>query len=224
MRKIHWLAAIPVAAVLGGGGAAAQSYSFASPPQGTINFFQISALAKVIQQKTGMSMRVAPLRGTHLTLSALNAAEAEFNLGSMPEVAEAYEGRGKFKGKPLKNLRVVYNHRPLTIGLFVRKDSGITSLSQLKGKRMPTGWKAFPQSELYINTTLKTVGLSLADMEPVPVADLIRAGDDSKEGKTDAGTFALEAPAVREIDSAVGGIRWLSIPEGPGVLSTDARL
>lgn len=220
MKWTRYLAGVSLAAAVVPYGAAAQVYSFASLPQGTINYFQVSALAKVIQQTSGMRMRVTPLRGTHLTLAALNAGEAEFNLGGLPEIADAHDGRARFTGKPQSKLRVAFNLRPLTLGALVRKDSGITSLAQLKGKRLPTGWKAFPQTISYFNATLKTVGLSLNDGIPVPVSDLIRSGDDFKEGKIATTFFALQAPKVKEIDAAVGGIRFLSIPEGPQALAT----
>ena len=198
--------------------AAQQIVSFASLPQGTANFFQASALAKVLQQKTGIRARVNPLRGTALGIAAVNANEAEFMMGAMPDMADMYHGRGDHKGKDYKNLRLVFNNRPLTIGMLVRKDSGIKSFSDLKGKRLPTGWKAFPTQNQYQLAMLKTVGLTVDDIVGVPVPDLIRAANDFMEGKNDATAIATVAPKVVEMNNAVGGIRFLSLPEGPDSL------
>jgi TRAP transporter TAXI family solute receptor len=198
--------------------------SIASLPQGTTNFFQASAIAKVVQQNSNYRMRVQPLRGSSLTLVAVNAGEAEFTLGGSAEMMDAEDGVRDYEGRMLKNLRIAFNNRPLQLGLFVRKDSGITRIDQLKGRRMPTGWKAFPFAVVYTNATLATAGLSLDDMVPVPVPDIIRAGEDFKEGKTDASVFAVGAPAVTEIASAVGGVRFLSIPEGQASLDAVRRL
>jgi TRAP transporter TAXI family solute receptor len=145
---------------------------------------------------------------------AVGSGEAEFTLGNSMEVADALVGKENFAGKPLPKLRVAFNNRPLKLSIFVRKDSGIKTLADLKGKRMPTGWKAYPQSELYLNAILKTVGLSLNDMDPVPVPDLIRSVEDFKEGKNVGTSLAVGAPAVNEASAAVGGVRYLSLPEG----------
>jgi TRAP transporter TAXI family solute receptor len=198
--------------------------SIASLPQGTTNFFQASAIAKVVQQNSNYRMRVQPLRGSSLTLVAVNAGEAEFTLGGSAEMMDAQDGVRDYEGRQLKNLRIAFNNRPLQLGVFVRKDSGITRIDQLKGRRMPTGWKAFPFAVVYTNATLATAGLSLDDMIPVPVPDIIRAGEDFKEGKTDASVFAVGAPAVTEIASAVGGVRFLSISEGQASLDAVKRL
>jgi len=214
-----WCVAAALAVLIGPGDLRAQDIvSIASLPQSTINFFQASAIAKVVQQNSNYRMRVQPLRGSSLTLAAVNAGEAEFTLGGSAEMMDAQDGVRDYEGKPLKNLRIAFNNRPLQLGIFVRKDSGITRIEQLKGKRMPTGWKAFPFAAVYINATLATAGLTLDDMQSVPVPDIVRAGEDFKEGKTDATAFAVGAPAVTEIASAVGGVRFLSIAEGPDAL------
>jgi TRAP transporter TAXI family solute receptor len=198
--------------------AAQQIVAFASLPQGTANFFQASALAKVFQQKTGIRARVNPLRGATLGVAAVSANEAEFMMGAMTDMSDMYNGRGDFEGKNYKNLRLVFNNRPLTIGMLVRKNSDIKTFHDLKGKRLPTGWKAFPSQNNYQIAMLKTVGLTVDDIVPVPVPDLIRAASDFMEGKSDATAIATVAPKVVEINNAVGGIRFLSLPEGPEAL------
>ena len=198
--------------------AAQKIVAFASLPQGTANFFQASALAKVFQQHTKIRARVNPLRGTALGIAAVSAGEAEFMMGAMPDMSDMYNGRDRHKGKDYKNLRLVFNNRPLPIGLLVRKDSGIKSFRDLKGKRLPSGWKAFPMQNQYQIAMLKTVGLTVDDVQGVPVPDLIRAANDFKEGKNDATAIAIVAPMVVELDNAVGGIRFLSLPEGPDAL------
>ena len=220
MRKTIATISIAAVAALGGHGAGAQTVAFASLPQGTINFFQSSALAKVIQEKSNLRMRVNPLRSGEMAIAALNAGEAEFHLGAAPEAAKGVTGASYFDGKTHPNIRVAFNLRPLLLGMFVRKDSGIDSYADLKGKRMPTGWNAFPSSMVYLHALLKTAGLTVNDIKPVPVPDLVRSVADFKEGKNDGTIVAVEAPMVREADSAVGGLKFLSIPEGPQALAT----
>ena len=51
------------------------------------------------------------------------------------------------------------------------------------------------------------------------MTNIIRAADDFKAGKLDGGFFAVGAPKMAEVNSAVGGIRWLSIPNTPESLA-----
>ena len=64
-----------------------------------------------------------------------------------------------------------------------------------------------------------TAGLTFKDVVGVPATNIIRAADDFKAGKTDVGFFAVGAPKVSEVNSAVGGIRFLSIENTPDTLA-----
>jgi TRAP transporter TAXI family solute receptor len=214
MTHLRSLAPFVAAVTLFGGAALAQQQPVAlvSLPQGTINYFQTAAIAKVVQQNSDLIMRVKTMRGAPMGLAAVAEGDAEFQLGNIIEATDALNGTGDYKGAPLKTLRVVANNRPLGLGIFVRKDSPIKTIADLKGKRFPTGWKAYPSVVTNITAILKTGGLTFDDVNPVPVPELIRATEDFKQGKTDAGYFAVDGPKVREIDAAVGAIRFLSLP------------
>jgi TRAP transporter TAXI family solute receptor len=206
--------AFAVALCLWSGAAAAQQpIAMVSLPQGTINYFQTAAIAKVVQEHSSLIMRVKTMRGAPMGMAAVHEGDAEFQLGNIIEATEALNGEGDHKGKPMGNLRAVLNHRPLGLGIFVRKDSPIKTIADLKGKRFPTGWTAYQSVITNISAILKTGGLTFADVNPVPVPELIRATEDFVQGKSDAGYFAVDGPKVREIDSSVGGIRFLSLPD-----------
>ncbi len=215
MRKQLAVLAAAALLALAGPARAAQPVAMVSLPQGTINYFQTAAIAKVVQANSNLTMRVKTMRGASLGLAALNAGDAEFQVVSIIEAADAYRGEDVFKGKPQKNLRVVLENRALGLGIFVRKDSPIKTIADLKGKRVPTGWKAYPNVALNMGAILKSGGLTFADVDPVPVPELIRASEDFMQGKSDASYFAIDGPKVREIDSAVGGVRFLSMPDTP---------
>jgi uncharacterized protein len=210
--------AVAAAAFIWTGAQAAQPIAMVSLPQGTINYFQTAAIAKVVQEHSDLTMRVKTMRGASLGHAAVNAGDAEFQISNIIEASEAFHGTDLFAGKPQKNLRVAFENRALPLGIFVRKDSAIKTVADLKGKRFPTGWKAYPNVIVNINAVLATAGLSIKDVDPVPVPELIRASEDFKQGKTDASYFAVDAPKVREIDAAVGGIRFLSMPGTPEAL------
>jgi hypothetical protein len=85
----------------------------------------------------------------------------------------------------------------------------------LKGKRFGTGWQGFKQGIPLANAMLATAGLSLKDVDGVPVSTLLRAADDFKSGKSDAFQFAVGGPKVAEIHAALGGVRFLSLDHSP---------
>jgi TRAP-type uncharacterized transport system substrate-binding protein len=61
--------------------------------------------------------------------------------------------------------------------------------------------------------------MTLDDVKGINVSGLIPAADDFKTGKLDATMIAPPAPKVKEVDAAVGGIRWLAIPDTPEALA-----
>ncbi len=195
--------------------AAERPLTLATLPQGAINFVQAQVIAKAIQQNSTLQIRVVPYRGNAAEMAAVNAREAEFSLMDSSDATEAINGSGEFKGRALRGLRVAYTVFPLMVGIMVRADSDIKSLSDLKGRKFPTGWSNFKNGEVLANANLATVGLSLDDVDPVPATGLIQAADDFIAGRTEATIFAIGAPKVAEANAALGGVRFLPIDTSP---------
>jgi len=165
--------------------------------------------------KAKMRVSVVPMRGTEAVVSAVNAGRAEFLFADVTQIVAAINGQEAWKGRPTKNVRAIAKIVTFPTGFMVKKDSPIKTIADLKGKRLPTGWRAFRQGLVLMETSLAAGGLTLKDVKGVPTIGLISAADDFKAGKTDAGYIAPLAPKVREVDSSVGGIRFLSIGNGP---------
>jgi len=196
----------------------AQDVGIAASNPGSIYHTTATAVAKMANDKAGLKSTVHPFASATVYLPAVSAGEYGFGITNEDELKLAVTGTGHFKGRVYGDLRAVSLLYPLRVAFFVRKDSGIKSFRDLKGKRLPSGWKAFPMQNHYMIAMLKTVGLTLDDVVGVPVPGLIRAANDFKEGKNDATAIAIVAPKVVELDNAVGGIRFLSLPEGPDAL------
>ena len=98
---------------------------------------------------------------------------------------------------------------PIYSSIFVKKDSPIQTIAELKGKRIPYGYTAQLTLNRVVDAILATGGLTGKDIVPVLVPNVIRGVDDFAEGKADGGFFALGAAKVSEIDKSVGGIRDL---------------
>ncbi|MBT3551117.1 MAG: TAXI family TRAP transporter solute-binding subunit [Rhodospirillaceae bacterium] len=219
MKNIIRLSAA-VAAVAIAGTAQAETIGFTTLQPGAINHLQAQIIGKVVQSRTDLQVRVIPVAGTTATLAALQNRQAEISVSDVNNMGDAVRGKGMFsKMKPMPNLRVLFKLVDFPIGIMVRKDSGMTKLTDLKGKKYPIGWQAFPNGTPLGQGVLASVGMTLKDIKGVNVSGLMPQADDFAAGKLDASLIAPPAPKVREVDAKVGGIRWLDMPNTPEAIA-----
>ncbi len=202
-------AVVLAALALSSGIAPAQKpYGFATLPAGTLNYTTAAAISKVLKDKGGMNMLVQPSAGDQVIVPMVDRGEVDIGISNAMEVHDAFE-RG------MKDLRIICAAHALRVGFFVRKDSGMTKIADLKGKRVPTGFSAMRALEPTVRAILATAGLTEKDIKPVLVPNVIRSADDFMSGAADSFYFAFGAPKVREVDASVGGIRMVEIdPNG----------
>ena len=129
-----------ISGILIGGAAVAQTVGFATLPPGAINNITTQVIAKVVQQNTKLKIRVLPFRGTQAMQTAVNNRQAEFGITEIASMTSGLKGEAEFKGRPLTNLRVAFRIRTLSIGVFVRKDSPIKTIADIKGKKYSSQW------------------------------------------------------------------------------------
>jgi hypothetical protein len=184
----------------------AQTYGFATLPPGTLNHTTASAISKVLKEKAGMNMLVQPTAGDQVIVPMVGRGEVEVGIANAMEVHD-----GLAKGN--KDLRIIAAAHPLRVGFFVRKDSPIKSIVDLKGKRVPYGFSAMRALEPTVRAMLATANLTEKDIKPVMVPNVVRSADDFASGAADAFYFAFGAPKVREVDATSGGIRVVEIDE-----------
>ncbi|HZT63068.1 MAG TPA: TAXI family TRAP transporter solute-binding subunit [Burkholderiales bacterium] len=204
-----------VAAAFAACGAQAQVLGFGSPPQGQIGYNMSSAIARVMSEEGKIQSRVQPYSGSSAVLPLVNSGELDLAVCNVLEIEEATRGEGAYQGRKQANLRVLGVIFPLYSSIFVRKDSPIKSLADLKGKRVPYGFSAQVTLERIVDAIIATGGLARSDVVPVLVPNVNRGADDFMEGKIDGGFFALGAAKVTEVDKTVGGIRYLSLSDDP---------
>jgi len=205
----------PLAAVFGGiaalalsaGTASAQRpYGFATLPPGTLNYTTSSAVAKVLKEKAGLNILVQPTAGDTAIIPMVDRGEAELGISNVMEVADGFKGAQK-------DLRIVAAVHAYRTPFFVRKDSAMHTIADLKGKRVALGYSAMRNLDKVSRAQLATAGLTEKDVKVVLVPNVVRSADDFVSGAADMFNFAFGAPKVREVDATVGGIRVLSIDE-----------
>ncbi len=189
--------------------AQAQTVGFATLPPGSILHAQASVIAKVVQDHSKLQVRVVGYGGDTGILEAVSSKKSDFWILDVGESADALHGRGTWKGNPKPSLRTGLTMFPFQMAFWVRKDSNINSIADLKGKRVPSDW--VQQTGVIPHTTavLAAGGLNYGDVVKVPEVNVVRAADDFKAGKLDLLFFAVGAPKVAEVAASVGGLRLL---------------
>jgi len=213
-----------IAAALLASGAQAQVLGFGSAPQGSIGYNMSSAIARVMSESAQIQSRVQPYSGSSAVLPLVNTGELDLAVCNVLEIEEATRGEGPYKGRKQANLRVLGVIFPLYSSIFVRKDSPIRTLAELKGKRLPYGYSAQVTLERIVDAIIATGGLTRKDIVPVLVPNVVRGADDFAEGKVDGGFFALGAAKVAEVDKSVGGIRYLPVSDDPKAVAAMQKL
>jgi TRAP transporter TAXI family solute receptor len=189
--------------------ASAQTIGFATLPPGSILHAQASVIAKVVQDNSKLQVRVIGYGGDTGILEAVGSKKDDFWLLDVGESADALHGRGTWKGNAKPNLRTAITMYGFQMGFWVKKDSNINSIADLKGKKVPSEW--VQQTGVIPHTTavLAAGGITYNDVIKVPEVNVVRAADDFKAGKLDLLFFAVGAPKVAEVAAAVGGLRLL---------------
>jgi hypothetical protein len=190
-------------------GAAAQTYGIATMQPGTLNHTTGSAIAKVLKEKGNLNVLVQPTAGETTLIPMVGRGEAELGIANIHEVLKVTRGQGAGQ-QP--DLRLIGTIHALRVAFFVRKDSAMKTMADLRGKKVTTGYSAMRTIDPLIRAILVTGGLTEKDIVPVPVPNVIRGADEFLSGGTDMFFFAFGAAKVREVDATVGGIRALQVP------------
>lgn len=213
LRPIHLVA---LASAAFAGAAAAQTVvSIATLPPGSILHAQASVIAKVVQDNSRLQVRVVGFGGDTGILESVAGRKSDFWNLDVGESADAYQGRGTWKGNAKPGLRTGLTLFPFQMAFWVKKDSNINSLADLKGKRVPAEWVQQTGVIPHTAAVLAAGGLTYNDVVKVPEVNVVRAADDFKAGKLDVLFFAVGAPKVAEVAASVGGLRLLPMSPLP---------
>jgi uncharacterized protein len=203
--------AMPAALLLLGGVAAAQTVGIATGPQATPTNATGSAIAKVVNEATGLQTRAVPNTSNDIAMPGLNRGQTDFAIASVDLANTAFNGIEQFDGRKLGNVRIVAKLFPLNVGIVVRKDSPIKTVADLKGKRYPSEFTAQKGVVKVSVALLANGGLSYKDVVGVPVPNTSRGNEDFVQGKSDSAMLALGAARLKQTDAQIGGIRILPI-------------
>lgn len=220
MQKFLW-AAVAATSLALFSPATAQPLGIGTSPQGTMVYTLGAAVSKALAESANIQSRVQPSAGTGAMVPLVNSGEIDIGFCNAREFYDSYHGVGSSDKRPNKNLRAVAVLFPLTVGLIVRNDSPIKSVKDLKGKSISYGYQSQAVIRILVDGMLANAGLTVNDMKPVLVPNLIRGMDELIAGRVDVSFFALGQAKVAEADAAVG-IRFLPMDDSPAAV--DAML
>ncbi|MGE0565445.1 MAG: TAXI family TRAP transporter solute-binding subunit, partial [Pseudolabrys sp.] len=173
---------------------------------------------KVLTEKGGLQVRIQPSSGTGAGIPLVDSGEIDLGLANTLELYDAYNGVGTFDKRPNKNLRTIAVVFPIKVGLFVRDDSPIKTIKDMKGKSVAYGFTSQEIIKKTVDAMLATEGLSVKDLKPVMVPNLVRGVEEFVGGRADITTFALGAAKTHEADAAAK-IRYISLQNTPEALA-----
>ena len=118
------------------------------------------------KKKTGIRCSVESTGGSVYNVNTIKAGELDFGIGQSDTVYQAYYGKGKFKGKAIKELRSAIAIYPELLAFVVAKRSGIKKFTDIKGKRVNIDT---PGSGTRMTTeiVLKAFGIKKSDLAQV---------------------------------------------------------
>lgn len=192
----------------------AQTVGIATSQPGSLFHNIGSAVAKAANDQ-GLAATIQPATSPNQYLFTVNAGDIAFGVANLQEFNYALEGKAWFDGNPNPNLRIVGMIMPLREAIFVRADSDIETVADLKGRPMVDGFTAQQTILPQLDAIYATAGLARADMQPVQVPSVVAGADAFMAGESDGFIFAHGAGKVREADAAVGGLRALPIENTP---------
>lgn len=182
-----------------------------------------SAIAKVVSTYAGgLQMRTQAMGGTQKYIPVVNAGELQFGIANVVQTTMAFHGTGLSAGQNYSNLRLAATLMAFRNGLLVRNDSDIKKIADLKGKRVPSGFKGAPLFSVFMEGMLANGGVTMKDVTGVPAIGLRQSWDLLKQGKVDVVITAVGAAPTREMNARVpSGVRFLNMDTtGPGPETT----
>lgn len=210
-------AALCVAGALFASAASAQVVSIATTPAGSFTNSSGAAMAKVITEKSKVRAIIQAQGGAGL--EPVNSGDADFGIGNSFDTTFFVTGTAYYKGDGKKeNIRQVATMMPFRVGMFVKADSNIKTLADLKGKRVSAGFNSQKTIGRLIEAELANGGLTYNDVQKVLTPNVRRAASDFIAGKVDVLFFAVGSAVIKQAAATLGPLRVLPIDTSPAAV------
>lgn len=188
-----------------------KSMLWATYDVGSSGYVEASAVADAFGKAYGTRVRILPSGTSISRLLPLKTGRVQYGWLAN-ELFFATEALYEFSAQEWgpQNLRVIAG-RPSTFGMAIAADSGITAMSDLRGKRVGR-IKANPSINIKIQAMLAFGGLTWDDVEVVEVPSYGAMLKALVDGQVDAVGTTPTAATLYEMESSSHGLAWVPMP------------
>ncbi|MFZ5962517.1 TAXI family TRAP transporter solute-binding subunit [Thalassococcus sp. BH17M4-6] len=185
--------AVAVAISFGAPAMAQSQLSIATGGTGGVYYPMGGGLAEIINNHIDGYSATAEVTGASVENMGLIArGDADLAIGLADTVAQAYSGTGRFEGQQLPMVRGLASLYANMVHIVALESSGITSLEDLRGKRVSIGAPG-SGTEVNTNAILEANGISYDDIEEQRL-NFNETADALSNGDIDAGFWSVGAP------------------------------
>lgn len=220
--KLNIATAAMAASLLLTAPATAQNVGIATSNPGSL-FHNIGTAVANAANESGLNTTIQPATSPNQFIPFVNSGGIEFGVANLQEVNYSITGEAWWNGVQNPEIRVVGHLMPLVEAIFVRADSDIMSVEDLRGQRMTDGFTAQNTILPQLSAFYSTAGMTRDDIQKISVASVVSGADAFMAGDTVGFIFAHGAGKVREADAAVGGLRALGVSDSSDAALAKAR-
>ena len=180
---------------------------------GTTGYNQAVAIAKMLKDRHGVTLRVIPAKNDVSRLLPLRVNRVHFSANGVSTYL-AQEGVFQFsvrKWGPLPVRMVLMSVGFSNQGVAVPASSGITRVEQLRGKRVPWVHGA-PALNISTQAVMACGGVTWADVERIDFPGYGSMWNAIVDGQIDAAYATTVSGPARKLEASPRGIRWLPMP------------
>lgn len=172
---------------------AQERLSIATGGTGGVYYPYGGGLAELINNHIEGYSAVAEVTGASVeNMALIHRGDSDFALVLADTAYQAYTGTEAFDGRQVEDARALGSIYPNAVQIVTLADSDITSLEDLKGKRVSVGAPG-SGTELNAKAILESNGLSYDDMETFRF-NFNETADALRDGDIDAGFWSVGPP------------------------------
>jgi TRAP transporter TAXI family solute receptor len=182
-----------------------------SYPESTAAYAWTTGFRQAIEKFSPMKMRLEPYGADLARFMLLTKKESELACASGGAAHIFSRALWDWKKYGPQAIQIVWSGNPMSPALLTRKDSGINSVADLKGKRVPflTGGLAIMKS---VEAGLAFGGLTWDDVDQVKVSSMRALLGGIVDGSLDVTWSVPFTPAAQTLATSRHGIKWLEEP------------
>lgn len=176
-------------------------------------YIQTISWAPIMEEKTGMKIRVLVEEATPTKSGWLQEGKYPMSVEGVTSVAQTIEGVSGFsaKGKGPFQTRVIWHTQAASLGYMVQADSNIKTVYDVKPSMKVISTPSLPATEQSIDAFLAWAKLTREDMVTVPFGDWPSSAKSLIEGKVDIAYGSATAAYTVEIAAGPHGVRFLEM-------------